>query len=171
MTGTADFMSCLFVHVCVEGKPANLKISVWEWVFFFFYFLAAYVMSVSEHCHVWDHLLSAVKRGTWAVFKMRHTGAISGLLQMWFMLNRASVAEVWPSAEENGIFLVCFWFFWRGGMSRSQMPHIHKPIPQVLTHDSSEAFFFSLFWYPTAFHHCASFHTLNKCCIHRGFCQ
>lgn len=115
MTGTADFMSCLFVHVCVEGKPANLKISVWEWVFFFFYFLAAYVMSVSEHCHVWDHLLSAVKRGTWAAFKMRHTGAISGLLQMWFMLNRASVAEVWPSAEENGIFLVCFWFFWRGG--------------------------------------------------------
>ena len=35
---------------------------------------------------------------------MRHTVAISGLLQMWFMLNRASVAEVWQSAEENGIF-------------------------------------------------------------------
>ena len=108
MTGMADFMSCLFVHVCVEGKAANLKISVWVWVCFFFYFLAAYVMSASEHCHVWDHLLSAVKRGTWAAFKTRHTGAISGLLQMWFMLNRTSVAEVWQSAEENWIFLVCF---------------------------------------------------------------
>ena len=99
MTVTADFMSCLFVHVCVGGKAANLKISVWECFF-------------SHLCHVsvWtlSRLRSLVERcqkgNMSCVFKMRHTVAISGLLQMWFMLNRASVAEVWQSAEENGIF-------------------------------------------------------------------
>lgn len=44
------------------------------------------------------------------------------------------------------------------------MPQIHKKIPRELTHDSSEAFLCLI-----AFHHYASFHSLNKCRIHLAF--
>lgn len=142
----ADFRSCLFfcwsflLIVCsresLKTKCLNLPEGFSEGVFF----LNGYVTQVSKPSHVWDNLLSIVKRGksgTWAMFKCESLWLSFGYYIQYVIQGDSSVYLGFKMTVCTGKwdFFLPFFFF----ENLLLMHHINKLIHRDLTRDLSKA--------------------------------